>query len=338
MVVPAFDVRGQPLAVRLLGRALAEDRLASAYLFAGPDGVGKRLLAEQLGGVLLCGNAPACGVCPSCHKLGAGTHPDRIEIRLPDDRKEIPVAEVRALQARMPYAPHEGKRRIVLLFEAENLSIAAANALLKTLEEPPARTHFVLTTSAPHALLPTVRSRCQVVRFAPLSAADLQAICVARGASPDAAAVAAAVAHGSAARAIAAAAQDELAAERARAESFDRAASTGSLPDCVAAASEIARDKGRFLPPALELLRAFYRDVLVIREGLGDDRLQLPDRREQATTAARALPAEAILARLAALTEATERLDRNASPELVAEWVALRFREARSPRRAEARA
>ena len=337
MVAFAFDVRGQPLAVRLLEGALAEDRLASAYLFAGPEGIGKRRLAEALGAVLLCGQVPACGACPACHKLAAGTHPDRIEIRLPEDKKEIPVAEIRALQARMPYAPHEGKRRVVLLFEAENLSIAAANALLKTLEEPPARTHLVLTTSSPHALLPTVRSRCQVVRFAPLATPDLQAICVAHGASPDAAAVAAAIAHGSASRAIAAAAEDELAAERARAESFDRAASTGTLPDCVAAAAEIARDKGRYLPPALELLRAFYRDVLVVREGLGPDLMNLPDRHEQATAAARALPAEAILARLAALSEASDRLDKNASPELVAEWVALRFREARAPRRAEGR-
>lgn len=336
-MVSPFDVRGQPLAVRLLSRAVAEDRLAGAYLFAGPDGVGKRRLAEQLVRALLCGSVPACGTCPTCHKLSAGTHPDRIEIRLPEDRKEIPVAEIRGLQARMPYAPHEGKRRVVLLFEAEDLSIAAANALLKTLEEPPARTHFVLTSSSPHALLPTVRSRCQVVRFAPLSIDDLQAICVAQGAMQDAAAVAAAVAHGSAARALAAAAEEELAAERARAESFDRAASTGSLPECVAAAAEIARDKGRALPPTLELMRAFYRDVLVIREGLGAERLNLPDRREQAATVARTLPAEAILARLAALTEATLRLDRNASPELVAEWVALRFRETRPARRPETR-
>src|SRR6185503_2798032 len=117
--------------------------LPSAYLFAGPDGVGKRRLAEALAAALLCGRTPACGVCPACHKLAAGAHPDRIEIRVPEDKKEIPVSEIRALQARMPYSPHEGRGRAVLVSDAENLSIAAANALLKTLEEPPARTHFV---------------------------------------------------------------------------------------------------------------------------------------------------------------------------------------------------
>lgn len=329
MVAADFPVLGQPLAVQLLERALAEDRLASAYLFAGPDGVGKRRLAEALTAVLLCGQTPACGKCPSCHKLGAGAHPDRIEVRVPEDKKEIPVSEIRALQARMPYSPHEGQRRVVLVFDAEDLSTAAANALLKTLEEPPARTHFVLTSSAPHALLPTVRSRCQIVRFAPLGAKDLTTICVNAGATPEAAAVAAAIAHGSARKALAAAAHDELAAERARAEAFDRAASDGSLADCVAAAGELGADKGAGLSRALELLRVFYRDTLLVREGLGGDRLDLPDRGEPVASRARSLPASAILARLAALTEATDRLDKNASPVLVAEWVALRFRESR---------
>ncbi len=327
---PAFPVLGQPLAVRLLERALAEDRLASAYLFAGPDGVGKRRLAEALTAVLLCGRTPACRTCPACHKLASGTHPDRIEVRVPEDKKEIPVSEIRALQLRMPYSPHEGQRRVVLVLDAENLSTAAANALLKTLEEPPARTHFVLTSSAPHSLLPTVRSRCQVVRFSPLGVQDLQTICLAAGATAEAASVAAALAHGSAAKALAAAAREELAAERARAEAFDRAASEGSLADSVAAAAELAADKGGGLARALELLQVFYRDTRLVREGVGGGRLELPDRGASVESRARTLSAQSILARLAALTEATERLDKNASPVLVAEWIALRFREARA--------
>jgi DNA polymerase-3 subunit delta' len=329
MAAADFPVLGQPLAVRLLERALAEDRLASAYLFAGPDSVGKRRMAEALTAVLLCGKTPACGRCPSCHKLASGTHPDRIEIRLPEDKKEIPVSEIRALQARMPYSAHEGQRRVVLVYDAENLSTAAANALLKTLEEPPARTHFVLTSSAPQSLLPTVRSRCQIVRFAPLSMGDLTTICVRSGASAEVSAVAAALAHGSAAKALAASAQEGLASDRARAEAFDRAASEGSLADAMAAASELAGDKGAGLERAFELLRVLYRDTLLVREGLGEDRLELGDRGESIASHARALPATAILARLAALTEAADRLDKNASPALVAEWVALRFRESR---------
>jgi DNA polymerase III subunit delta' len=320
------EIRGQALAVDLLDRALGEDRLAGAYLFAGPDGVGKARTAEALVAALLCESRPPCAVCDRCRKRAAGVHPDRIEIRLPDDKKEIPVGAIRELQARLVYPPHEGLRRAILIHDAECLSVSAANALLKTPEEPPSRTHFILTSSAPHALLPTIRSRCQLVRFAPLSSADLTAICLAAGASPEAATVAAALAGGSASRALAALEQQELEAQRARAEAFDRAA-CGTLAEAMAAAQEVSGDKGGALLRTFELLEVYHRDLLLACEEMDDDRLGLLDRRTEVRARAGRTTARTVLGRLAVLQEAQERLDGNANPTLVAEWVALRFRE-----------
>ncbi|MBI2897621.1 MAG: DNA polymerase III subunit delta' [Deltaproteobacteria bacterium] len=318
-------IRGQSLAVGLLERALA-GRLAGAYLFAGPDGVGKRSTAEALTAALLCRERPPCGACASCTRRLAGAHPDRIEVAVPADRKQIPVSAIRELCARLAYPPHEGLARAVLVPDAEVLSASAANALLKTLEEPPGRTHFLLTTSSPSALLPTIRSRCQIVRFMPLGTADLSAICVEKGRDPAGAALAAALAGGSAARALAAAEAGDLEARRARADAFD-GATRGSLGQAMAAAQEVAADKGASLPHTLEILQIFYRDVLVAGAGLDPEHLALGDRQAQVSDRAAGMSRDSVLARLAALDEAIGRLDANASPTLVAEWLALRFRQ-----------
>jgi DNA polymerase III delta' subunit len=160
-----------------LRTALDGDRLPHALLFAGPAGVGKSLVARHLAASLLCAAVEGrpCGSCARCVQLAAGTHPDFVPIELAEGKKEIGVDAIRRLKRRMALRATAGAHKVAVIDDAERLSIAAQNALLKTLEEPPPGSHLVLVTASPRALLPTVRSRCRLVTFRPLTAAQVEA-------------------------------------------------------------------------------------------------------------------------------------------------------------------
>ena len=172
------QIWGQSGAIQILRQALIHDRLAHAYLLVGPDGVGKRLTALTLAKAMNCLAPPepgeACEGCPSCLKTNSSNHAD--VVRIEPDGDFIKIDQVRELQRQLRFRPLEGGRRICILDSADRLNEAAANALLKTLEEPPAETHLFLVTARPHRLLPTILSRCQWVKFKPLSRSHLAQI------------------------------------------------------------------------------------------------------------------------------------------------------------------
>jgi len=160
-------------------------KLPHSLLFTGPAGIGKALAARRLAARLLCG-APrpeACGRCPSCVQIRAGSHPDYRWIRLPAGKKQIGIEAVRALKQFVALRPLPGSCKLAVVEDAERLSLSAQNAILKTLEEPPPDAFIVLVTSHPSALAATVLSRCQRVRFAPLS--DEEVAAVLRGCGED---------------------------------------------------------------------------------------------------------------------------------------------------------
>jgi len=163
-------LRGHQRVREFLRSAVAQQRLPHAMLFTGPDGVGKRSLAGALTAWLQCeqGGDDACGVCASCVRLASGSHSDVFGLTLAAGKKEIGIDRVRDLKRFMQLRPVGGRLKMALIDDAHLLSIAAQNALLKILEEPPAHSFLVLVTANPDALLPTVRSRCQRVRFGPL--------------------------------------------------------------------------------------------------------------------------------------------------------------------------
>lgn len=177
-MVTLGTLRGQPRVVELLRRALERGRVAHAYLFTGPEGCGKMTAALALASALNCDEAPGegCGGrCGPCAKIEAGLHPDVRVLQRQGAARIIPIDTVRReVVTTVGLPPHEARARMFLVEEAGALQGPAANALLKTLEEPPARTHFVLATTAPDQLLPTIRSRCQRVAFQEL-AEDLRA-------------------------------------------------------------------------------------------------------------------------------------------------------------------
>ena len=155
------DLVGQAHVSRTLKNAVAQNRLANAYLFVGPRGIGKTSTARILAKSLNCVNGPTvtpCGVCDNCREIAAGNSLDVIEI---DGASNNSVEDVRQLRDNVRYAPAKGRYKIYLIDEVHMLSPAAFNALLKTLEEPPAHVKFIFATTEPQKVLPTILSRCQ---------------------------------------------------------------------------------------------------------------------------------------------------------------------------------
>jgi DNA polymerase III subunit gamma/tau len=155
------DLVGQTHVSRTLKNAVEQNRLAHAYLFVGPRGVGKTSTARILAKALNCVNGPTvtpCGVCDNCHEIAAGNSLDVIEI---DGASNNSVEDVRQLRDNVRYAPAKGRYKIYLIDEVHMLSSAAFNALLKTLEEPPPHVKFIFATTEPQKVLPTILSRCQ---------------------------------------------------------------------------------------------------------------------------------------------------------------------------------
>jgi DNA polymerase III subunit delta' len=191
------DIIGQDRARLLLQRALAESRLPHAYLFHGPAGVGKKFTAVQFVKALYCSTSSAheaCDVCIICRKIATDNHAD--VMRVGPDGNSIKIEQIRAIQHRLSYKPYEDQRTTILLEDCELLSPPAANALLKTLEEPRPNVLLLLLTGKKDALPLTIVSRCQLVPFRPLPSAHIRTILERQGIDPATAALAASLSEG----------------------------------------------------------------------------------------------------------------------------------------------
>lgn len=180
-------------------RALSRGRLASTFLFVGPAGVGKRTFALHLAQSLLCERVPPerlapCGQCPSCQQVRSHNHPDVDVVARPADKAFLPLelligdAEHR-MRAGLCYnialRPYSGRRKIAIIDDADSLNKEGANCLLKTLEEPPPQSVLILIGTSEQRQLPTIRSRCQTIRFQPLSHEQVSELLVLHGKCDD---------------------------------------------------------------------------------------------------------------------------------------------------------
>jgi DNA polymerase-3 subunit delta' len=175
-------IHGHDDVIEQFRRAIGRGRLASSFLFTGPSGIGKRAFALKLAQAMLCQTRAEelldpCGACPACAQVLAGTHPDVIVVAKPADKAFIPVETFigdrehrrqEGLCHDIAVKPNLGGRKIAIINDADHLNAEGANALLKTLEEPPPRSVLILIGTSPAKQLPTIRSRCQLVRFRPL--------------------------------------------------------------------------------------------------------------------------------------------------------------------------
>lgn len=188
-------ILGHDEVVEQFRRAMMRGRLASSFLFAGPPGIGKRAFALKLAQAMLCQTRPEqaldpCETCAACVQVSAGTHPDLEVVGKPDDKSFIPLELLvgdrehrrrEGLCHTIAMKPSLGGRKIAVIDDADYLNAEGANSLLKTLEEPPPRSVLILIGTSPAKQLPTIRSRCQLIRFQPLPLEAVAELLVSRG-------------------------------------------------------------------------------------------------------------------------------------------------------------
>ena len=184
--MPWLSLRGHDRVVESIRRAMTGGRLPHAFLFVGPEGIGKLAFALRLTQTLLCERVPAaelapCGVCPGCIQVLGGTHPDLLRVARPEDKHELPIRVIRDLCLDLGLKPARGGRKVAIVDDADDMNDEAANAFLKTLEEPPEGSVLILIGTSAELQLDTIISRCRVVRFDPLTAGELAAVLVEQG-------------------------------------------------------------------------------------------------------------------------------------------------------------
>lgn len=344
------EIFGQERVWRYLGTAMKSGRLAHAYLFVGPDGVGKESAARALAAALNCDtpleDGDACGICPSCRRLQAGTHPDFLVLR-PSSRERPPkitIEQIREFRRQTAYAPLGGGWRVALLKPGEDLREEAANALLKTLEEPPARHLLVITAGVEADLFPTVVSRCQKLAFAPLPFPLIQAELERRGLPPERAAILAAVTGGSLGQALALDPEDFF-RQRQQVLAALKLLREGKITAALDWAQALAKKERKTSPEEgeeeqrdsperksgspvdtfLRLAQLWYRDLLLVHLGAPARLLAYPDCLEELRREAAAGQREKWLARLAALNLAQRHLRANLNVELTLDLLAFRL-------------
>lgn len=180
--MPFSDLVGNKTLLALLARMVQTGRLPGSMLFTGRAGVGKFRAALTLAQALNCreGDGDACGQCGSCSRIERDQHPDVRVLRPEGKGGQLKADGVREVISEIPFRPFEGKRRVVIVSDAERMNPTTANTLLKTLEEPPPWATLVLVTSNSAAILPTILSRCQILRFSPLAPDELRTMLVER--------------------------------------------------------------------------------------------------------------------------------------------------------------
>jgi DNA polymerase III subunit delta' len=333
------SVFGHRRLLALLSRAIARDTLPPALLLAGPSGVGKRRTAMAIARSINCLEPratselerDACGKCASCRRIERGVHPDVIVIE-PGENGSIKIEAIRDVVDRAGYRPFEARRRVVIIDDADALVPAAQNALLKTLEEMPAASIFVLVSSIPDSLLPTVRSRCPRLRFGPLSAAEVaQALVRDHKYSETDARAAAADADGSVGRALSADSADLTQARDEARRLLEQTARTEDPARRLEVARDLSGTKGTSasdrdqMAACLRALASLLRDLGVVATQADRGVLANADLEAQLEKLTGSFDHRRSLRAYAAVDEALNALERNASPKVVADWLVLQL-------------
>jgi DNA polymerase-3 subunit delta' len=334
----------------LIARAIERESLPPTLLFAGPSGVGKWAVARATAQTVNClqpvkpahlrqgygGQAEqlpldACGKCRACDRIARGVHVDVIALQ-PDDKASIKIDLVREVLSHTSFRPFEGRKRLVLIREADALEPASQNALLKSLEEPPPGTLFILTTAVPGALLPTVRSRCMRLRFGRLTSAEVaSALMRDHDYSEAEAREAAPLADGSIGQALALIDNDLSMFRDLAMGLLQQSATRADTQSRVQAASALHTGGSRKertredVAIVLRLMASMLRDLEAINAGADRAVLANPLLSGHLETLARAYSGDRARTAFGAVDRALTALERNAGTKVVTEWLAVQM-------------
>jgi DNA polymerase-3 subunit delta' len=316
-------IYGHEKPISILRGAMEKGRAAHAYLFYGMEGVGKRTAAAAFARALNCLDpSPPCDACLSCRKALHHNHPDIVTIAA--EGQFIKIGAVKELQEQMKFSPREGIKRVFIVPEADRMNAAAANALLKTLEEPVAGNLLILTTSRPHALPMTILSRCQHLRFAPLPQEEVARFLRDReDFDAEAAEVLAASAGGSIGKALEMNREDFLAMRKGILEYLSRVDPADPIQR-LSLAGRLGAEREEILEN-LRILRACYRDALVLRETGEPQRLIFRDQTILVQALADRLPGRSLLDNLTIVEAAMSAIGQNANKTLTLETMAIKL-------------
>ena len=330
--MPFRDIVGHRHLLDLVAAAAMRASLPPSVIFAGPEGVGKRKAAIALAQLVNCPTPvdnDACGTCASCARIARLVHADVILVE-PGDTGVIKVDQVRDVVERTGYRPFEGRRRVVIIDDADAMLSEAQNALLKTLEEPPSASMFVLVTARPDELLPTVLSRCQRLRFGRLAPGDIAAVLMkAHEYTATDAHAAASASDGSLGLALEGGSDALVEAREAAAEVLQHVAGASDPRRRLDSARLLAGGGDRDdLRRRLRALASMVRDLAVIgvqSPTIDEGRLANADLREPLVRLSRSFDRDRVSRAFAAIDRALEAIDRNASPKIVADWLAFQL-------------
>jgi DNA polymerase III subunit delta' len=325
----------------LIARAIERDSLPPTLLFAGPSGVGKWAVARATAQAINCLERvkpsatdlaiDACGKCRACDRVARNVHVDVIGVE-PDDKASIKIDVIRDVLSRTGFRPFEGRRRVVLIREADTLEPASQNSLLKSLEEPPPGTMFILTTAVPGALLPTVRSRCMRLRFGRLTSAEIAAALIRDHDYSDAEArQTAPIADGSIGQALSLVDNDLSMFREVAMGLLQQSAGRADASSRVQAASALhtggsKKERTREdVAIVLRLMASMLRDLEAINAGADRSVLANPLLTGDLEALARAYSGERARTAFGSVDRALTALERNAGIKVVTEWLAVQM-------------
>jgi DNA polymerase-3 subunit delta' len=362
--VPFRDILGHRRLVRLLSRSIAGGSLPPSLIFSGPDGVGKKRTAIALAATVNCVNpvvggqwpvvsgqgrvakgqepgeagdelaVDACGKCPVCRRITRNAYADVLLVQ-PEASGTIKIEQVRDAVSQTAYRPFEGRRRVIIFDEADAMGTDAQDALLKSLEEPPPHSTFVLVSTRADSLAPTVLSRCSRLRFGRLGPVDIaRALVRDHEYTEEEARATAALAGGSVGRALEVASGDlddvRAAAYRALcqvAEAADprgRLESVRDLTGARGATSTAAADREEIAARVTALL-GLVRDLAILSSRARGDAVANLDLTSELEGLSRQYDRDRVVRAFTAADRALRALRRNASPKIVADWLALQL-------------
>ena len=319
----SFDhIRGHERVLLVIKRILASDRLSHAYLFTGPDGIGKRLVAGAFAKTLLCssGGTESCDRCASCTQADAGNHPDLHAVS--PDKAAISIESIRELQQGLSRTSFAGRYKVCIVDDADTMTDAAQNAFLKTLEEPTPDTILFLITGKQYSLLPTIRSRCQQLAFQPLATEIAAALIIDKtGIDEQSAHLLASITAGSPGKAL----QVDIAEIEEMRERLVQGMSENYGKDLFSFAEAFSNDK-ELLDFRLNLARLWLRDLMYYKIYEKTDGVLNSDKTEDVVLQSRLWDLDKLVDALFRIEEHSLSLESNVNPRLVTEDLFLKLR------------